>query len=91
MVEAIKVGCESDLSRNQLLQFIFDAIALYPAAVADPNKICTRCNKDIVTTFFTFINNNDLALQILKSLEINDDILNKIKSSIAIFIYVYIK
>ncbi|CAB4486424.1 hypothetical protein RhiirA5_371049 [Rhizophagus irregularis] len=125
MVEAIKVGCESDLSRNQLLQFIFDAIALYPAirdmicyknekvfcwnetmttvfdlpsspititgnplidsiAVADPNKICTRCNKDIVTTFFTFINNNDLALQILKSLEINDDILNKIKSSIAI-------
>lgn len=125
MVEAMKDGCKSDLSKNNLLQFIFDAIALYPAArdimcfknekvfcwnetmttvfglspspytitgnplidsvaVTDPNEICTKCNKDIVTTFFNFINNNDLALQILKSLEINDDIINKVKSSIAI-------
>jgi hypothetical protein len=126
IIDTIKGGCEPDLSKNPLLQFIFDVTAFYPAAkdilcfkngnvycwdetvltisnsppspynitgipfvdsvaVADPEEICTKCNKDIVTALFTFIDNSNHTIQLLESLNIiTDETITNIKLGVAV-------
>jgi hypothetical protein len=53
-------------------------------AVADPSAVCTNCNKEIINTFFNFIKNNDLALQILAGVGVNDKALTLAKTGVAV-------
>ncbi|CAG8666697.1 9697_t:CDS:2, partial [Dentiscutata heterogama] len=53
-------------------------------AVADPEKICTRCNKDMINTLFNFLKNNDLALKLLEKLGIDKHRIDKKKVGVAV-------
>ncbi|KAF0554657.1 hypothetical protein F8M41_019000 [Gigaspora margarita] len=58
---------------------VIDAIA-----VADPEQVCTRCNKDIINTFGNFIKNNTLALQVLAQAGINQTRIDTMKIGVAV-------
>jgi hypothetical protein len=53
-------------------------------AVAEPQAICTKCNKDIVNTIFNFLKNNDLALKVLASFKITDKEIGLAKLGVAV-------
>jgi hypothetical protein len=64
---------------------IVDGGLIDAVAVADPEAVCTRCNKDIVNTFFNFLKpSNKLALQILAELGITDKALEQLKVFVAV-------
>jgi hypothetical protein len=53
-------------------------------AVAEPQEICTKCNKDIVNTIFNFLKNNELALKVLESFKITDKEIGLAKLGVAV-------
>ncbi|CAG8833728.1 34772_t:CDS:1, partial [Gigaspora margarita] len=58
---------------------IIDAIA-----VADPEHVCTQCNKDIINTFDNFLKNNPLALQALSRAGFNQTHIDTVKTGVAV-------
>lgn len=63
---------------------IVDGGLIDSIAVADPDKVCTTCNKDIVNTFENFLKDNDLAKQVLASLGVTDKMLELANVGIAV-------
>ncbi|CAG8735840.1 25302_t:CDS:2, partial [Gigaspora rosea] len=48
-------------------------------AVADPEQVCTQCNKDIIIAFDNFLKNNTFALQVLAQSGINQKSIDTMK------------
>ncbi|CAG8613522.1 10168_t:CDS:2, partial [Gigaspora rosea] len=75
-IQEILNRCTTELNNNNT---IVDAIA-----VADPEQVCTQCNKDIINTFGNFLKNNTFALQVLAQAGINQTLIDTMKIGVAV-------
>ncbi|RIB07377.1 hypothetical protein C2G38_2214613 [Gigaspora rosea] len=63
---------------------ITDNTIIEAIAFANPEQVCTQCNKDIINTFGNFLENNTLALQVLAQAGINQILIDTMKIGIAV-------
>ncbi|CAG8746354.1 12092_t:CDS:2, partial [Gigaspora margarita] len=96
-IQDIEDGCKADLNNNNTFAELILVLSLPDSpinitgnavidaiAVADPEQVCTRCNKDIINTFGNFIKNNTLALQVLAQAGINQTRIDTMKIGVAV-------